>query len=259
MYRWLALFAIMGTVVLEAPAIAAESCDADIGAIVEDSGRIEGHLRRDPGRKPCEVLTFAGIGEGQVVLEVMGTQGYYTELLSRLVGNNGTVYHHNNSVVLTLTPANQIAPIRTRIEDGILANVEWLEGELGSLPLEDESVDMVTAILVLHDYYWMSSSPESVALPELYRVLKPGGLLFVVDHAAVPGSGTSAAVDQQGLHRIDEEYLVQALEAIGFRVVAESDVLRNPEDDRTKPFFDPSLWRDKTDRFVLKMEKTPVD
>jgi len=156
---------------------------------------------------------------------------------------------------LTLTPPDQLAPIRERIASGNLANVEWVEAELETLPFNDDALDGVMAALVLHDYYWMSAMPESAAFKELFRVLRPGGALMIIDHAAQPGSKTSAAVDQNGLHRIDEAYLISALKNVGFVVEKETNILRNPEDDRMKPFFDPSLWRDQTDRFVVLMRK----
>ena len=76
--------------------------------------------------------------------------------------------------------------------------------------------------------------------------LKPGGALLVVDHAAVAGSGSDAV---NALHRIDEAFLRQAVERHGLVFEAESDLLRNPQDDRLRGVFDPQI-KGKTDRFV---------
>ena len=74
---------------------------------------------------------------------------------------------------------------------------------------------------------------------------------MIVDHAAVDGSGKSAA---QTIHRIDEAFVKQEIENNGFRLVTSSDALRNPQDDRSKMVFDPSI-RGKTDRFILLFER----
>ena len=74
---------------------------------------------------------------------------------------------------------------------------------------------------------------------------------MIIDHSAAAGSGISAAQD---IHRIDEVYAIQDVESNGFKLTATSDVLRNPEDDRTKMVFDKGV-RGNTDRFVLLFEK----
>jgi len=85
----------------------------------------------------------------------------------------------------------------------------------------------------------------------LFRLLRPGGRLLVVDHAAVAGSGSSAA---QELHRVDEAFARADFERAGFRFVASSDALRNRADDHSKSVFDEAI-RGKTDRFVFVFEK----
>ena len=86
---------------------------------------------------------------------------------------------------------------------------------------------------------------------QVHRSLKPGGVLGIVDHAAVPGTGKSAAQD---LHRIDEAFAKSDIESAGFSLEARSDVLRNPADDRTLLVFDEEI-RGKTDRFVFRFVK----
>src|SRR5205814_9821518 len=63
----------------------------------------------------------------------------------------------------------------------------------------------------------------------LFRSLKPGGVLLLVDHSAKPGTG---AADAGRIHRIDEEYARHDFEKYGFKYVSRSDVLRRPDDPR---------------------------
>ena len=64
---------------------------------------------------------------------------------------------------------------------------------------------------------------------KLYAALKPGGMLVVADHSARPGDGTSVG---KTLHRIEESALRREIEAAGFKLVAEGDFWRHPEDSR---------------------------
>ena len=79
-------------------------------------------------------------------------------------------------------------------------------------------------------------------------LLKPGGVLGIIDHSANPGPY------QSELHRIDENIVIEEVTGAGFVLEAQSDLLRNPDDDRTRLVFDPEL-RGHTDRFVLLFRK----
>jgi predicted methyltransferase len=73
----------------------------------------------------------------------------------------------------------------------------------------------------------------------------------VLDHAAEAGSGSR---DTNTLHRIDEETVKQEVTAAGFKLVGESDALRNKADPRTAKVFDADI-RGHTDQFMLKFRK----
>ena len=85
----------------------------------------------------------------------------------------------------------------------------------------------------------------------MFRALKPGGVLLLVDHSAADGTG---ARDADTLHRIDKQTVINELTAAGFRLESESDLFRLPSDARTANVFDPSI-RGKTDQFTLKFRK----
>ena len=108
-----------------------------------------------------------------------------------------------------------------------------------------------------HDLYhvneaegWAKIDAEDF-LAQIATALKPGARFLIVDHHAEAGSGSSAAQD---LHRIDVEFAKRDIQKHGFRLVGESDVLRNPEDDHSLIVFDEKV-RGKTDRFILVFEK----
>lgn len=208
---------------------------------------------RDPNSKPAEVMQFFGIAPGMRVLDLYAGSGYYTELLSNLVGSAGSVVSHTNSAYLGFVGDR----FRARVENDRLPNVEVLVAENNELELPAASFDAVMMILVYHDIYYANPAngwpkidgPRLLA--ELYQAMKPGAVLGIVDHYAESG----AARETGGtVHRIDPGIVITDVEAAGFRLEGKSDVLRNMDDDYGKNVFDPSI-RGKTDRFVLRFRK----
>jgi predicted methyltransferase len=84
---------------------------------------------------------------------------------------------------------------------------------------------------------------------KMFAALKPGGFLIIADHSAKAGDGTSVG---KTLHRIEESALRREIEAAGFKLAAEGDFLRHPEDPRDAAVFRPAV---PVDEFVLKYQK----
>ena len=137
-----------------------------------------------------------------------------------------------------------------RLGDGHLKNVQRYMREVDQLDLAENSLDAVFFVMGYHDMYHVSKdwkiNPTDF-IGQLKKALKPGALMLVIDHAAPVGSKTSLAQEN---HRIDEAYVKDELEKLGFEIVKQSDLLRNPDDKRLNSVFDPAI-RGKTDRFVL--------
>jgi len=207
----------------------------------------------DAGRKPEAVLEFFAIQPGDSVLEMWAGGGYYTELLAHVVGESGKVVAHTNTPILGFTGEAQTI----RHADSRLPNTEILLAENNELALEADSFDAATIILNYHDLYWSSEEYgwELVDVPaflaELYKGIKPGGSLGIVDHQAVSGSPAETG---NTLHRIDSAIVIAEIESAGFVLGGESNVLANPADDHTKDVFNAEI-RGKTDRFVLRFRK----
>ncbi len=204
---------------------------------------------RDAGRKPAEVVAFLGIEPGMTVVDLIAAGGYYTEVLSLAVGPEGTVYAQNNAFVLKMRDGVNDKAMTARLAGGRLPNVERLDREMAELGLAPGSIDAAVTALNFHDVY-NARGPDAAAgfVKAVYRFLKPGGVLGIVDHVG------NAGADNESLHRIEEELAVGAAVAAGFEVEATSDLLRNPTDDHSKYVFDPAI-RGRTDRFVLRLRK----
>ena len=222
-------------------------------AAVASETRPEADRESDAGRKPEAVLEFFGIQPGDVVLEMWAGGGYYTELLAHVVGESGKVVAHTNTPIMGFSGEAHA----NRHADGRLPNTEVLLAENNELALEADSFDAATIILNYHDLYWSSEEygwdliDVPAFLAELYKGIKPGGSLGIVDHQAVSGSPAETG---NTLHRIDSAIVIAELESAGFVLDGESNVLANPADDHTKDVFDAEV-RGKTDRFVLRFRK----
>lgn len=229
---------------------------ADIyAAAVKHTGRTAEDQKRDALDHPEQILRLAAIKPGMQVADFMASDGYYSELLSYIVGPQGHVLLINNpSFDRWANNAWQ-----GRLADNRLPNVEHQTVDLNRLALADGSLDALLAVKVYHDLYWVDTKGDGwpkvdtpAVLDKLVKSLKPNGILVIVDHSSRPGAGTSVA---SSLHRIDEQYALHDFESRGMKLVAKSDLLRRPDDPRTQVSYkEPILG--KTDRFVLVFRKT---
>jgi len=215
---------------------------------VAHEGRPAGDVRRDQIDHPAEVLRLSGIRPPMVVADFLAADGYYSELLSYLVGPKGHVYLLNNEAYDKWSE-NQW---QARIER--LPNVVHETVPVEHLGLPARSLDAILLIKVYHDLYWHPDEgpwpkdidPDAV-LTEIARVVKPGGILLLVDHSAKPGTGSA---DAGTLHRIEEQYARRDFEKHGFELVRTSDVLRRADDPRELITYKGEMVG-KTDRFVM--------
>lgn len=220
---------------------------------VAHADRPEADRARDAGRKPAEVLEFLGIAPGMHVLDMFSGGGYYTEILSHVVGDDGHVIAHSNKAYLNFVGDE----FEKRHLGGRLANVEVLMAENNELSLEPGSIDAVMLVLSFHDLFhedaengWPAIDIERF-LATLQGGLKAGGIVGIIDHYAAEGSPSETGGTT---HRIDAAIVIDAMNAAGFVLDRQSGLLRNPDDDYDKIVFDPEL-RGKTDRFVMRFIK----
>jgi len=240
---------LLAFAVLTVAALAPAGAFADrYSDAVAHEGRPTVDVKRDEIDHPAEVLRLSGIRAPMAVADFLAADGYYSELLSYLVGRKGRVYLLNNDAYDKWSE-NQW---RGRIER--LPNVVHQTISVEHLGLPARSLDAILLIKVYHDLYWHPDQgpwpkdidPDAV-LTEIARVVKPGGILLLVDHSAKPGTGSA---DAGTLHRIDEQYARRDFEKHGFKVVSTSDVLRRPDDPRDLITYKGEMVG-KTDRFVM--------
>jgi predicted methyltransferase len=244
--------AIAATAALAIPALVASvawsapSIPAYISAAVADSARPAEDKQRDADRKPAETLAFAGVKPGETVIEIAPGKGYYTRLLSAIVGPQGKVY----AVTSPPKPDKPAPPVQAIAADPHYSNVAVIMQPIKEIKLP-EGVDLVWTSQNYHDFHNIPDVDVATINRDTFAALKSGGTYFVLDHAAEAGS---EARDTNTLHRIDEETVKKEVTAAGFKLVGESSILRNKSDPHTAKVFDPEI-RGHTDQFVLKFKK----
>ncbi len=247
-----AITAILALLTCTLPIAASAAVPAYISAAIADPARPADQVARDAHRKPAEVIAFAGLKPGSRVADFMPASGYFTRLFSRIVGAKGRVVAFTPAEELRNCSAEETAGIRAMAHNPRYRNISYVMGPVETF-VPSMPLDMVWTSLNYHDLHDKFMGPANVAVfnQEVFAALKPGGVFLVIDHVAEAGSGLR---DTERLHRIDPEAIKQEVEAAGFVLEGENDVLRNSADDHTTKSFDPII-RGRTDQVVLKFRK----
>jgi predicted methyltransferase len=214
----------------------------DFATVLADPIRTEADRARDSDRRPAELVAFAGVGPGDTVAELAPGGGYFTRILSGVVGPNGTVY----------AMAGRASPVLEELARA-RPNVVVTVAQPGTIPVP-EPVDVVWTTLNYHDFKNQNVGAGDGAAAinaAAFAALKPGGTYLVVDHDTAPGAGASQT---STLHRIESALVRREVEAAGFRLDAESALLRHPADDHSLKVQETGI-RGKTDQFVLRFRK----
>src|SRR6185369_2314507 len=254
-----------------------------IKAIVTSPDRTAADLTNDKRRHPEELMVFVGPAAGMTALDLSAGGGYTSELLARAIGPTGKVYGQSRPRPATppprpanpegnanpsATPAPAAAPppaapprpspealadrgARMKAANvaaaPIVAVVQPFEDPVPA-ELSDRKLDLVTLMFNYHDLGFLNVDRAAMN-KAVFKALKPGGFYVIADHSGRPGTGIS---ESGTLHRIEEAFLRKEVEAAGFKLVAEGNFLRNPNDPRDKNTPDPPMPKDE---FFLKFAK----
>ncbi len=217
----------------------------DYAALMAAPDRTDADRQADKRRDPVPFLAFAGLRPGMKVLDMGAGGGYSTELMARAVAPNGIVYGQNPPDLGDKPKAAFEARLQTPAMKDAVADMRPFDDPA---PLDLHDLDLITFLFYYHDTTYMSVDRAAMDR-KMFAALKPGGFLVIADHSALPGQGTSVG---KTLHRIEESTLRQEVEAAGFRVVAEGDFWRHPDDTHDFPSYKPNM---PVDNFVLKFQK----
>jgi predicted methyltransferase len=243
---------------IASPELMAAPQSAAIDAAIASPERPAADRDQDERRKARNVLEFSGVESGMTILDAFSAGGYYTELLSRLVGPAGKVIAYNNPPYAKFAEKG----IAARYAGDRLPNVRQVTSTIEELELAPASLDAVIFVMSYHDLYWRPAdgswppTDPALLLGKLRAALKPGGVIVVQDHVATAGGDTAEVVDK--LHRIDPAVVKADFAKAGFTLDGESDVLAHPDDAHTIMVFDEAI-RGKTDQFLFRFRKPATE
>lgn len=228
-------------------AMAAGPITSTVRSAVADPSRPADQRAADETRKPAETIAFAGVRPGMTVGEFYPGGGYFTRMLSDVVGPKGHIYGIENDRWKGAVKADA-----ELVASGQLKNVTMDSGPFGTVrfpkPLDIAWVTQNYHDLKIAEYGVVDTAAFNRAV---FQALKPGGTYFILDHEAPAGTTTADIVK---LHRIEKAQVIREVTAVGFRLVEEGDFLHRPGDDHTLSIFDKAI-QGKTDQYALKFVK----
>jgi predicted methyltransferase len=243
---------------------------AALERVLADEHRSAGNRARDAFRHPVDTLLFFGIKPDMTVVEVWpGAGGWYTEVLAPLLAEKGKLY----AAMQPPVPGNEYVTRSLAEFDAKLAARPDLYGKVTVTRLgpgdfnvaPPGSADLVVTFRNLHN--WMNLGFEKEALAEMYRALKPGGVLGIEEHR---GRADKPQDPRAASGYVDERYAIDLITAAGFVLEARSEINANPQDTKD---YEQGVWalpptfragnRDRakyeaigeSDRFTLKFRK----
>ena len=228
-------------------AATAQETVPDYTAIIAAPDRTDADRQTDKRRDPVKLLAFTAARPGMKVLDMGAGGGYSTELMARAVAPTGVVYGQNLADLGERAKTRFEARLKTPAGKNIVSLVRPFDDPV---PADVRELDLITFLFYYHDTTYMTVDRAEMNR-KLYAALKSGGILVIADHSARAGDGTSVG---KTFHRIEESALRREVEAAGFKLVAEGDFWRHPEDPRDFSIQPPSGRA--VDEFVLKFQKS---
>ena len=229
--------------------LAADAAPRKIPAVytsaVANPARPTDNREADALRLPAETLAFSGVKPGMTVGEFYPGGGYFTRMLSAVVGPKGHIYGIENDKWKGAVEADK-----------------KLEGELKNVSMDVQPFGTVNFPKPI-DIAWVTQNYHDLKIAKygvvdtlafdraVYKALKPGGIFFVLDHEGAPGLSDA---DIEKLHRINREQVIKEVTSAGFKLADEGNFLRRPADDHTLSIFDKKI-QGHTDQYALKFVK----
>ncbi|CAN5301379.1 class I SAM-dependent methyltransferase [soil metagenome] len=216
--------------------------------VLADPVRTDADKARDEARHTAETLAFAEVMPGQTIGDMIIGGGFFTRTFAAATGPTGKVIAWQPAEFIGFSP--DYATSITAVDE--IANVDAIRSPIGA-PDFPTGLDLVFTAQNYHDMHIKEFAADTATKVNaaVFAALKPGGLYVIVDHYAAAGTGITLT---NALHRIDIAAVKSEVEAAGFVLDGESDVLLNAADPLTANVFDASI-RGHTSQFMLRFRK----
>ena len=224
----------LAVVVAVSPAVArspvrAPRVTAELAAAVAAPTRTPANVLRDRYRNPGPTLAFFGVKPTDTVVELIPGGGWYTEILSPYLAKRGTYYaaggfERGLNGVKALQTKDAAAYARVRLAA--------FPAKPGEPAVADGSADVVLTFRNVHNLKFQGADKAQAAFAEMYRMLKPGGTLGIVEHR-LPEARDSSAEEKSGY--LKTSTVVALATGAGFRLTGQSEINANPRDTADYP------------------------
>ncbi len=206
-----------------------------INAALAGAHRSDANKARDQYRNPLQTLTFFGLQPDMRVIEIWPGAGWYTEVLA-------PVLHEHGQLILAGFPEDSAIEFQARAAAALRAKLDSdpaVYGNVQVIPFvmpshtslgPDDSADMV--LLSRHFHNLIAQNSQDAVLAAAFNVLKPGGVLAVIQHRSAPDAVPEAEQRDGYVH---EDYVIARALAAGFELAGSSEVNANPNDSKDHP------------------------
>lgn len=205
-----------------------------LAPILAGDHRSDTNKARDQWRHPVETLEFFGVEPGMSVVEIWPGGGWYTEVLGPLLNANGRY------IAAAADPngasANTLAAIQ-RFKDKLAARSDLYANTqvtgFGPKALDFVPAGSVDRVLTFRNVHnWMGAGWAEDAFKAMFKALKPGGVLGVVEHRANKDQPQDPKAPSG---YVREDYVIKLATDAGFKLVATSEINSNPRDTKDHP------------------------
>jgi predicted methyltransferase len=219
-------------------AVSSWASDLPVEARIEQAmfgdHRSEANMSRNRYRHPVGTLTFLGVQDGMNVMEIWPGAGWYTEILAPVMR------HHGQFIVATYDADVTDQPqYRYRLQMELLDKFSSradVYDQVAIVPFSPpasaslgaaESIDVILTFRNTHG--WIGDGIAESVFAEFARVLKPGGILGVVQHRAAAGADPVKSAESG---YVPEAAVIELARKAGLYLEAKSEVNANPRDTR---------------------------
>jgi predicted methyltransferase len=212
-----------------------EPARTQLKAVIAAPTRTPANIARDRYRHPQDTLAFFGVRPSDTVVEIWPGGGWYTEILAPYAGRGGGTYY-----AVGLNDA-QLAGVRRMMGAdpalyGHIRTAVFPAFEAGAQRVPDGAADIVLTFRNVHNwrmgYQRQGVDYSAEAFAQMYRMLRPGGTLGVVDHR-LPESASDERERSRGYIKVST--VRRLAEAAGFRFAGASEINANPRDTADWP------------------------
>jgi predicted methyltransferase len=225
------LTAIVSTAAIMAPALIAKSpkINAPMAAALSAPHRSEANRARDVYRHPAQTLAFFGVQPQSNVVELWPGGGWYTEILAPFLSAQGTY-----TVAPPMGKRAESLAVKLDKDPAIFGKVKraHFPSAPGSTSVAPGSADVVLTFRNVHNWQFGGASTTQTAFNEMFAMLRPGGVLGVVEHR-LPETMDSKLEEKSGYMK--RSTVVAFATKAGFKLVGESQINANPKDTHAWP------------------------